>query len=214
MNNITHATMQNDRKIRVACIGDSITTGYGLADPRKQCFPAVLRRMLGRGYAVRAFGANGATVLGSIPSSYARTDECRRALEFRADIVVVELGTNDLLHIRDNEVEFIHDYDILLDAILADVPDTKILVTSLAPILTDIPGFSKEDMRIRHGVIQKMLEWIAALRNLPFVDICSRLESNYACNKHLLPDSIHPNRFGAELIALSVYLAIMAITDE
>ena len=44
---LSHA-QENRKSIKVACIGDSITAGWGLNDPWKDSYPAVLDRMLGR----------------------------------------------------------------------------------------------------------------------------------------------------------------------
>ena len=49
--------------IRVACIGDSITYGFGLADRAAESYPAQLQRLLNEcfpgGYEVRNFGNSG-----------------------------------------------------------------------------------------------------------------------------------------------------------
>ena len=47
---------------RVACIGDSLTWGFSLPDPRQQSYPSLLQERLGAEYEVRNFGCNGASV--------------------------------------------------------------------------------------------------------------------------------------------------------
>ena len=47
---------------RVACIGDSLTWGFSLPDPRRQSYPSLLQERLGADYTVRNFGCNGASV--------------------------------------------------------------------------------------------------------------------------------------------------------
>ena len=39
-----------------ACIGDSITSGFTLLNPRRDSYPSLLQKMLGDGYEVRNFG--------------------------------------------------------------------------------------------------------------------------------------------------------------
>lgn len=39
-----------------ACIGDSITSGVTLLNPRRDSYPSLLQKMLGDGYEVRNFG--------------------------------------------------------------------------------------------------------------------------------------------------------------
>ena len=49
-------------KIKVACVGDSITAGAGVKDPAKK-YPAQLGVLLGSGYEVKNFGVSGSTML-------------------------------------------------------------------------------------------------------------------------------------------------------
>ena len=52
-----------DGDIHVACVGDSITAGYALADPAHDAYPSQLARLLGDGYEVRNFGVSAATLM-------------------------------------------------------------------------------------------------------------------------------------------------------
>ena len=49
------------RPVKVACVGNSITYGYGIAGRETRSYPAQLQRMLGDGYLVGNFGKSGAT---------------------------------------------------------------------------------------------------------------------------------------------------------
>jgi acyl-CoA thioesterase-1 len=78
--------------IRVVALGDSLTAGYGL--PADQAYPAVLeKRLIADGYDVQIVnaGVSGDTTDGGL----ARTDY---ALEDGADLVILELGANDMLN--------------------------------------------------------------------------------------------------------------------
>ena len=77
-------------KIRVACIGNSVTYGYTLEDPATESYPAVLQRWLGEGYDVENFGHSGATLLRHGHNPYDLTPEFARAVRFRADIAVID----------------------------------------------------------------------------------------------------------------------------
>ena len=39
--------------VKIACIGNSITEGYGLEHPATESWPSVLQQLLGNGYSVR-----------------------------------------------------------------------------------------------------------------------------------------------------------------
>src|SRR5690606_38894849 len=50
-------------QIKVACVGDSITAGLGIADPGTQSYPAQLQALLGSGYTVQNYGDSGRTLM-------------------------------------------------------------------------------------------------------------------------------------------------------
>jgi len=49
-------------KLRVSCVGDSITHGYGVDVPSRQGYPAVMQGLLGDGYVVQNFGSDHKTM--------------------------------------------------------------------------------------------------------------------------------------------------------
>src|SRR4051794_12474851 len=84
-----------DRKLRVACVGDSITFGSGIADRAHNSYPAQLARLLGDRYDVRNFGVSGATLLKNGDKPYWKEKAFQEAKDFQPDLVVIKLGTND-----------------------------------------------------------------------------------------------------------------------
>ena len=52
-----------NEKIRIACVGDSITYGAGIKDRQNFNYPLVLGKSLGERFDVRNFGVSGATML-------------------------------------------------------------------------------------------------------------------------------------------------------
>jgi len=91
-------------KTKVACIGDSITYGYGLADRERECYPAQLQKLLDakhpNKYEVRNFGNSGRGIYldsmrGNEKRGFRWMPEHKAALDWRPDIVVCNLGIND-----------------------------------------------------------------------------------------------------------------------
>lgn len=84
--------------VKVACVGDSLTFGFGLpeATRAKMSYPGVLGFRLGGGYEVRNFGHSGATLMNLdwLPPLM-KTDEYKKSLEYKPDIVILMGGTND-----------------------------------------------------------------------------------------------------------------------
>ena len=88
---------KNTQKIKIACVGDSITYGgFTNEDERKKaCYPAQLQKLLGDKYEVGNFGSNAATASTEGSKPYIKTEEFRKAQVFNPDIVFIMLGTND-----------------------------------------------------------------------------------------------------------------------
>ena len=196
--------------IKIACIGNSITAGYGLSDRTIESYPAVLQRMLGDVYDVRNYGVSGTTVLRNSPAAYANMEEWVEALEFGADIVSVELGGTDLIpgNINCNESRFSSDYDYLIESIRAFSPKVSLYLTSLTPIDVDFsagPGY----LPFWHNRIQELITEIARSHNATRIDIFTPLEMGMKEGVRLFPDGIHPNKTGATMIAQSVYESII-----
>src|ERR687894_708126 len=81
---------QAAEKVRVACVGDSITYGAGVEDREKNCYPAVLQSLLGDRYEVRNFGVSGATLLTRGDKPYVKEKAYRAALDFKPHVVVIK----------------------------------------------------------------------------------------------------------------------------
>ena len=79
--------------IKVACIGDSITYGYGLTS--SMSYPTKLEGYLGSNYEVTNFGEGSATMLSDGKKPYISLDIYQQSLQYDCDIVVIMLGTND-----------------------------------------------------------------------------------------------------------------------
>ena len=86
--------------IRVACVGNSITFGAGIANRDRDSYPSVLGQMLGRGYEVRNFGFSARTMLMKGDHPYMKEQMFQDALKYNPDIVVIKLGTNVQLEIQ------------------------------------------------------------------------------------------------------------------
>jgi beta-galactosidase len=96
--------------ITVACVGDSITAGYGLTNAGTQSYPAQLQTLLGGGYTVNNYGYSGATVLKSSDNPYWNTSTFSTSTNSNAAIVIIMFGANDSKSWNWNAVNFTNDY--------------------------------------------------------------------------------------------------------
>ena len=192
-------------KKRVACIGDSITWGMKLENRERDSYPSQLQVLLGDGYEVRNFGKNGATLLRKGHRPYMEQEEFRSAMEFPADYVVIHLGVNDTdpRDWPDYSEEFVGDYLKLIDSLKCVSPDAEFMVALLSPIRYDHPRFSS-GTKEWEDEIQDAIRTVAELSGATLIDFHSPL---YSYPEHI-PDAVHPDRFGAGLLAGCVYSAI------
>lgn len=104
------------KRIKVACIGDSITWGFTLLNPWTQSYPALLQRLLGEGYEVRNFGYNDASVRFDADMPYVCKGVYRKSLEWNPDIVLIMLGSNDTKKRNWDPDVFRRDYRELMES--------------------------------------------------------------------------------------------------
>lgn len=193
---------QPSAPVRIACIGNSITEGYGLTDPAHEAYPARMQQLLGAGYQVTNYGISGHTLLRGTDASY--IDETtrhsfRQALASQPDIVTIKLGTNDskarydsLLH-----VDFIRDFHSLIDSLEA-LPSRPYIYLCL-PIPSTGINYSIRDSVTVHEVIPR-IRAVAQERHLPIIDLYQLMFPF----PELLPDMVHPNAAGAMIIAQEI----------
>ena len=92
---LAFAFMSQAQKIKVACVGNSVTYGYGIKNRETNCDPAQLQQMLGDAYEVENFGHSGATLLNKGYRPYTQQEAYQKALRFAGDYVIIHLGLND-----------------------------------------------------------------------------------------------------------------------
>lgn len=183
-------------KIRIACIGNSITYGSGLAVRYKESYPAQLQAMLGPGYEVLNFGVSGATMLKKGNKPYWSTPEYQQVLASAANVVLIKLGTNDskLLN-RPMMGDFVGDYRDMISTLRK--LETKPRIVLLLPV----KAFSDEKFGISgtylKDSIMPSVQKLAYEENLEVLDLYSLFTDKEA----LLADKIHPNATGDSFIA-------------
>jgi len=183
------------KKIKIACVGNSITYGHGISDREHDTYPAVLGRLLGDKYEVGNFGISGRTLMNKGDSPYMNEQIYKDALQFEPDIVTIKLGTNDSKpkNWKYNET-FKDDLRTLVKS-FQSLPSCPKVYLCL-PIPATAPAWNISDSVIVNGVIPYIKE-VADEMNLEVLD----LYTAFTPYVHLLPDSVHPNEDGAAVIA-------------
>lgn len=198
-------SVQAQDTLRIACVGNSITEGYGLADKAADAYPTRLQQILNREagaiYQVGNFGLSAHTLMRRTDRPYmtpykTKHHPFREALRFQPHIVTIALGTNDsktpydsLLH-----ADFVSDYCALIDSFAALPTHPQIYLCLPIPCVGE-----KWDIRdsVIVGEVIPRIRQVAEMRGLPVIDLYTPMKPF----PELLPDQVHPNRAGAMLIA-------------
>lgn len=186
--------------LRIACIGNSITEGYGIKEPAVNAYPAQLQALLGSHYEVLNFGVSGTTLLREGNHPYCNTARYKAALESRPDIVLIKLGTNDSKLVnRAYYHHFTRDLHELVQSFRTLHTHPRVI------LLLPVTAFTTDSNSIYEPVIKDsiipLIRQVAYDDNLEVID----LHALFANQVALVPDKIHPNKEGAAIIANRLY---------
>lgn len=189
--------------LRVACVGDSITFGSGTAIPGLESYPAQLQRMLDwHKWRVGDYGVSGATLMNRGDKPYQKQTAFKDALTFNPNIVVIMLGTNDTK--PDNwqfKADYVDDYADLIAKFRA-LPSHPRIFLCRPPIVTGPGAYGINERGIQEEI--PLIDGLAKKENLTVIDMHAPLEGR----DPLLPDHVHPNTAGANVLARTVYHAL------
>ena len=191
--------------VRVACIGDSITEGFGIDLSGSFGYPALLQQMLGDGYMVRNYGISARTLLDSGDLPYMREYVWEEAQAFCPDIAVIKLGTNDTKdHNWVHKADFPGDLEKMIRTLQALPNRPKIY------LCTPIPAFKStwtiNDRVITEEMIPILKDAVARYGLAGLID----LHSGFAAYGNLMQeDGIHPDDAGVRKIAEIVAQALV-----
>ncbi|KAA3439458.1 GDSL-type esterase/lipase family protein [Rufibacter hautae] len=187
------ATAQN--KIKVACVGNSITEGHGL----KQPYPVVLQQLLGDAYEVRNYGLGGRTLLKKGDFPFWNESKYQEALAWNPDIVIIKLGTNDSKpqnwKFKD---EFVPDYIQFVTSFKKLASKPKVYVCNPLPVFETKWGINEPVVK---NEILPAVKKVAKKTKAKTID----LYTPFLGKPELTYDGIHPNDAGAALLAQEVF---------
>lgn len=193
--------------VRVACIGNSITDGYGVDMADTKGYPAVLQRKLGNGYWVRNYGVGARTMMDCGDLPYMNELAWRDALAFRPDIAIVKLGTNDSKRDiwKHGADKYAQSMQRMIDSLKALPSKPKIYLCSPIPAFKS--PWTMSDSVIVNGEIP-VIKRLAKKNKCSFID----LHTLFIYRDLMLDDGIHPNGKGAAKIAEIVYEALTRLS--
>ena len=192
-------------KIKVACIGDSITFGAGIKDRNKNSYPVQLQRMLGKKWEVKNFGHSARTLLKKGDYPYWKSPELKKALAFKPNMVVIKLGTNDTKPQNwKHKADFVTDYIALINEFKKLPSRPKIWICYPVPVYQDKWGINEKT--VKEEIIPAINE-IATKTGVNIINLYNPLSRK----EKLFPDKIHPNAKGARLMAREIALVLSTV---
>jgi len=201
-NNTSTAQQEPTTPKKVACVGDSITEGYGLKDPLVNSYPAQLSKKLGKEWHVKNFGISSATLIETGNFPYTDTQHYIDSLNFEPNIVVIMLGTNDMKAQNIVEIErYVSDYASLITRYRELPSKPFIYICTPPPSYGMMAGIT--DKKIINDLLPKIKK-VSQENNVPLINIYDVLTNK----ESLFPDTLHPDKDGAKIIADTVDKAI------
>lgn len=214
--------MESPRKRRIVFIGDSITAGYGNEGTDSSChwsarrennyqtFGAFAARALQADYLAAAWSGKGilrnyeARDRTTFPELYDRiipTDERSPLAEKElADVVVINLGTNDVAHQIPSSPAFVVAYRAFVASVRERFPGAFLLI-ALGPMLADDYPQPKARSTMR-GWLKQIVEEQRASGNkkIDFVELWTDPAEGLGCDSH--PNVRTHARLGREIATL------------
>ena len=204
--------------LKVACIGDSITYGFGLPEREANCYPRQLQLLLDDkfpgGFEVRNFGNSGRGIYldsmrGREKRGYRWMKEHDVSVAWKPDIVICNLGINDCgEYIKEysggrTRGQFVRDYMQLLGDYRKANPKVRIYMwTKLSPLAEGQKFYRSPEPFL----MQADLEKVAGSMKAVGLDMQEPLRDSM--DSVLAVDKIHPNADGAKIIAETTFRAL------
>ena len=173
---------------QILCFGNSLTAGYGL--PSQQAFPSLIQQKIDAhklSYKVINAGLSGETSVGG-------KSRILNLIDRQIDIFVLELGINDILR-GITVADTFNNLQFIIDLVKLKHPNVKMLLLGME-LPSFLTGHVLKDFRL-------VFRQLADKNKMAFVPF---LLNGVAGNRLLnLPDGVHPNAKGYEIVAGNVW---------
>src|SRR5947199_8091043 len=181
----------------ILVFGDSLSDGFMLQ--RTEAYPALLAKKLhaaGLNFQVTNASAAGGTTEGGL-------ERLPPHLKRRIDIFILELGINDAFRgLLVDQIQ--NNLQQIIDKVKARNPNVRVVITAI-----QLPNYAADDYVSAFG---KMFGDLASRNNAALVPyLLQGVAGDPSLN---LPDGIHPNAAGQEILAENVWRVLEPIARE
>lgn len=202
---ILFTSIAQEARIRVACVGNSITEGAAASDRLNKSYVGLLRQMLGDKYDVRNFGVSGATACRNTYKPYDKCELFTEAKTFQPNIVTIALGTNDSQPRVWNSEAFAANFEKDLTYLCNEFANLeskpKIYLCLPMPIILS-QRWQHQPEVLSDEIIPKIRK-VGEKLGYEIIDLYTPLIGRTDC--YPTDDMLHPNDLGHLIIAAQVY---------
>ncbi|MDR3217387.1 MAG: glycoside hydrolase N-terminal domain-containing protein [Dysgonamonadaceae bacterium] len=199
----------NAKQIKVTCVGASITEGARIKNPKENSYPGQLQSMLGVNYKVENYGVGGTTMLRKGNYPYWNTEAYQKALKSEPDIVFIDLGGNDAKAInRPFYDEMEKDCRDMIRSFKELPTHPRVIV--LLPTAFFVSDENEIFDPVSKGQVAPRLQKAAYEEKVEVLDMHPLLIDR----PDLIPDKIHPEEKGSEIIAKRLFRQLIFPVDE
>ena len=194
-----------DSRVRVTCVGDSLTYGSGVLKTREtDSYPAQLQAKLGTSHIVSNYGLRNATASANGDLPYIDSQEYAQSLKSNPDVVILMLGTNDSKTQNWDAQEYEQGLKKLVESYktLSSNPTVYLMRSPYCYSVkeNDIAEYNIQP-DIVAGEIADIIAAVASETGIDVIDLYTPTEGK----EQLYTDGIHFNADGYNLIANEVY---------
>jgi len=171
--NIQELHADETAKRKVACIGDSITFGYGIKNRQNDNYPAQLAKLLGNNWQVENFGLNGHTLMNKGNAPYMKSPRYKQALAFQPDVVIIKLGTNDTKAVNwKHKGDYVKDYLTMIESFRKLPSKPEIFICKPVPVFPERWGIT--DKTVREEIVPLVEAIVSFRRSFWGLDFASK----------------------------------------
>lgn len=190
-----------EQPVRIGVLGDSISKNRNAAGGKG--WPLYLGKLLGEGYDVQTFSANGVDCL-RVPSiSIWRKSELPALTQFKPDIAIIMLGANTARDgVKQYSTRYGGDYRATIDALRSISSKPKVYCCTPIPVYHDNFGIQA---KLLHEVFEPIIRNTAKEAGAPLIDCYTPLIDQ----EGICGDGVHPTIKGMQAIAVVVYRGLL-----